>query len=70
MLRNGKDIAIGIVKSKVKKGRDNVNIADILEALGEQSVPSEASDLIRLYEEVNKLSSTLRVNEKKPSGGI
>ncbi len=50
----GKEVAFGMVKSKVKKGRENVTTKDILQALGAEPVPAEAGELTQMYEAVNK----------------
>lgn len=55
VVRGGKAMAVCIVKSKVKKGRETVNTNEILKELHMDSLPAEASDLIECYERGNKL---------------
>ena len=53
--REGKDIAICIVKSKVKKGRDTIDTSEILRELQLGSLPSEGREVVDAYEKENML---------------
>jgi hypothetical protein len=53
--RKGKDIAICIVRSTIKKGRDTVDIPSVFHLLGHQLPPAEGQALINLYEKENIL---------------
>jgi len=48
--RQGKDMAICMVKSKVKSGRENVTTREILNLLTVKNAPAEAKQLIELFE--------------------
>lgn len=50
IIRNGKEIALCIVKSKVKSGRENILTQEILELLNAKDVPTARQDLIELFE--------------------
>jgi acyl-CoA thioesterase FadM len=49
--RNGKDIALCIVKSKVKSGRENIETKQIMKLLNATTTPVESKELIALYEQ-------------------
>lgn len=55
MVRAGKDIAVCIVKSKVKKGRETINTSEILQELQLGALPSEGREVIDAYERENIL---------------
>jgi acyl-CoA thioesterase FadM len=55
VVRGGKVMAVCIVKSKVKMGRETVNTNEILKALNIGSLPAEAKELIECYEQENKM---------------
>jgi acyl-CoA thioesterase FadM len=55
VVRDGKTVAVCIVKSKVKKGRETVNTNEILRALNIDSFPMEGSELVECYEQENKM---------------
>ena len=55
VLKQDKIIAICVVKSTVKKGREQINIMDILEQLNMGKAPVEARDLIECFEQGNKI---------------
>lgn len=48
--RQDKDIAICIVKSKVKSGKENVSTREILKLLNAGYMPTESKELIELFE--------------------
>ena len=48
--REGKDIALCVVKSKIKSGRENVATQEIVTLLNAKSFPNESKELIELYE--------------------
>jgi acyl-CoA thioesterase FadM len=50
VVRHGKVMAICIVKSKVKKGRETINTNEILRELQLGSFPTEAGNVIECYE--------------------
>lgn len=49
--RRGRDIAACIVKSTVKKGRENISIPDVIRRLGHHNWPQDESELLARYEE-------------------
>lgn len=54
--RHGKDIALCIVKSKVKSGKENVATRKIVELLNAKNVTDGPGDLIELYERLDDAS--------------
>lgn len=48
--RQEKDIAICIVKSKVKSGKENIKTFEILKLLKANNIPNESPELIELFE--------------------
>jgi acyl-CoA thioesterase FadM len=48
--RREKDIAICIVKSKVKSGKENVSTGEIIKLLNAGYMPTESKELIELFE--------------------
>ncbi len=48
--RQGKDIALCIVKSKVKSGRENIATREIVKLLNAKTTPMESKELIELFE--------------------
>jgi hypothetical protein len=48
--REGKEIAICIVKTKVKSGKENIATQEILNLLNAQNKPAESKELIELLE--------------------
>lgn len=50
IIRNGKEIALCIVKSKVKSGRENIPTQEIMDLLNAKIIPSAEKDLIELFE--------------------
>ena len=48
--RNGKDIAICIVKSKVKSGKNNISTREIIELLHTGDHDLQSPDLVNIYE--------------------
>jgi acyl-CoA thioesterase FadM len=48
--REGKDIAICVVKSKIKSGRENVTTREMVARMNATHIPNESNDLIELYE--------------------
>ncbi|HEX5652169.1 MAG TPA: acyl-CoA thioesterase [Chitinophagaceae bacterium] len=50
IIRRGKDIAICIVKSKVKSGKENVPTGEIIKLLNADKIPKESKELIELFE--------------------
>jgi acyl-CoA thioesterase FadM len=48
--RDGKDMAICIVKSKVKFGKENIATQEIIILLNAEIIPTESKDLIELFE--------------------
>lgn len=55
IMRLDKEIALCIVKSTVKKGRETVNNQEIAKQLGITEPPVEARELVDCYEHENKL---------------
>ncbi|HYJ38780.1 MAG TPA: acyl-CoA thioesterase [Chitinophagaceae bacterium] len=53
--RAGKVMAICIVKSTVKKGRDHVSTKEIIKELRIGELPFEGKELVDLYEQENKI---------------
>ena len=53
IIRNGRDIAAGLVKSTIKKGRKTVPTSEILNMLNVKEVPRKKSKLIEVYEMEN-----------------
>jgi acyl-CoA thioesterase FadM len=53
IIRHGKEMALCLVKSKVKKGRENVLTSEIIKALNSKNLPSGKAKLIEQYEAVN-----------------
>ena len=53
--RHGKDIAICIVKSTVKKGRETISTNEIAKVLGISELPTEGKQIIDSYEKENNL---------------
>ena len=54
IVRSEKDIAVCIVKSKVKKGRENIKTTEILSELGQAHLPNGKATLVEQYELVNE----------------
>jgi len=54
ILRSGNVVAYCFVKSKVKKGRDNILTTEIVNELGADQLPVGNTDLVESYEAVNK----------------
>lgn len=48
--RDGKDVALCVVKSKVKSGRENVATQEIVTLMNAKSFSNESNELIELYE--------------------
>ena len=48
--KQGKDIALCIVKSKVKLGRENVATQEIIKLLDAENIPAESRELVELFE--------------------
>jgi len=55
IIRHGKDIAICIVKSTVKKGKETISTNKIAKALGIDELPTEGKQIIDSYEKENNL---------------
>ncbi len=55
IIREGKIMAICIVKSKVKKGRETISAMEILKELQLGELPFEGRELVDAYEKENKL---------------
>lgn len=55
IIRSGKNMAVCIVKSTVKKGRETVSINEIVKQLQSGVLPSEGKELIECFELENKL---------------
>ena len=49
VVRNNKVMAMCVVKSKVKKGRETIDTNEILKELQLSSFPAEASEMIEYY---------------------
>lgn len=50
IIKDGKDIALCIVKSKVKSGKENISTQEIMHLLNAKIIPAEAEDLIKQFE--------------------
>lgn len=50
IIKGGKDIALCIVKSKVKSGKENIGTREILNLLNAKIIPAEEQDLIEQFE--------------------
>ena len=50
IMRQGKGIALCIVKSKVKSGRENIATQKIVKLLNAKNTPTESKELIELFE--------------------
>lgn len=50
IVRKGKIVAVSLVKSTIKKGRETVPTSEIMKLLGIKNVPSTKYDLIKTYE--------------------
>lgn len=50
IIRDGKDIALCIVKSKVKSGKENIHTQEILNLLNAKNIPIEEKELIEQFE--------------------
>src|SRR5690242_3325101 len=48
--RTGKDIALCVVKSKVKSGRENVATREVVALMDSKRIPDESKELVELYE--------------------
>jgi len=48
--RQGKDIALCIVKSKVKSGKVNIPTQEIIKLLNGTTIPNESKELVELFE--------------------
>jgi acyl-CoA thioesterase FadM len=55
IVSGGKDVAVCIVKSIVKSGREVVDFQKILKELGMESFPSQAKAIVEAHEEENRL---------------
>ena len=55
VLRHNKIVACCIVKSTVKKGREQLNVIEVLEQLNIGKPPSESQDLLERFEQTNVL---------------
>ena len=55
MTRAGKIIAVSIVKSTVKKGREHIAVSEILRELKISNLPSEGKEIVAAYEKENAL---------------
>ncbi len=55
--REGKEIAVCIVKSTVKRGKEVVDLKEILRELGLESFPSEGKEIVEAHEKENRLVS-------------
>ncbi|HEX6180542.1 MAG TPA: acyl-CoA thioesterase [Chitinophagaceae bacterium] len=55
VVRNAKEMAVCIVKSKVKKGRETIDTSEILRELQLGSLPSEGREVVDAYERENML---------------
>jgi len=53
--RAGKDLAVCIVKSKVKKGRETVSTDEIAKELNSGPLPAEGEEIVACYEQENNL---------------
>ena len=51
--RQGKDVALCIVKSKVKSGRENIATQEIVKLLNAKNTPAGSKELIELYERLD-----------------
>ena len=58
IIRGGREVAVCIVKSKVKTGRENVATNEIINELGADHLPQGNKDLVERYEAIN---NTLRM---------
>ncbi|MBI5373772.1 MAG: acyl-CoA thioesterase [Sphingobacteriales bacterium] len=50
IIKDGKDIALCIVKSKVKSGKENIGTQEITNLLNAKKIPAEERDLIEQFE--------------------
>jgi acyl-CoA thioesterase FadM len=53
IVKDGKDIALCIVKSKVKFGRENIGTQEIVNLLQAKNIPTEEKDLIEQFERLD-----------------
>jgi len=53
--RNEKEVAICLVKCKVKKGRENIYMEEMNRELGFKAFPAEGHDLVANYEQTQAL---------------
>jgi acyl-CoA thioesterase FadM len=53
IIKDGKDIALCIVKSKVKFGRENIRTQEIVNLLHAKNIPTEEKDLIEQFERLD-----------------
>jgi acyl-CoA thioesterase FadM len=57
IIRHGKAISACIVKSTVKKGREVIDPAIVLKALGSSAIVKEGAELVRIYEQEQRMLS-------------
>jgi acyl-CoA thioesterase FadM len=50
IVRHGKDVALCIVKSKVKSGREDIPTREVARLLNASHTPAESKELIELYD--------------------
>lgn len=55
MTRAGKAIAVAIVKSTVKKGREHIAVSEIVRELNLGALPAHGKDIVEAYEKENSL---------------
>ena len=54
IVKDGKDIALCIVKSKVKSGRENIRTEEIVNLLNAKNIPTGQKDLIEQFERLDE----------------
>ena len=54
IVKDGKDIALCIVKSKVKSGRENIRTEEIVNLLNAKNIPTGRKDLIEQFERLDE----------------
>ncbi|MES2430990.1 MAG: acyl-CoA thioesterase [Bacteroidota bacterium] len=52
--RSGKDVAICMVKCKIKSGRENITTQEVLNFLNAKNIPAESKELVELFEKQDK----------------
>lgn len=61
--RNAKAVAVCLVKSKIKRGKETVPTAEIITALKMKNVPNIKSELIEAYEIENEQMNKLLIDQ-------